>query len=149
MAVLFLCFFIKIRQKRRKNVVSLSFIENKKYISIIKFRMSKTLKSTGYLIPIFAYNPGGNGAMTQVCSMATNNTNSSRYITNYINTFFWDGSHDKSSGREGNCAPKGSISTERLKDTSLRYKANATIYNSTVPQSGSVESKEAVFNWYN
>ncbi|MBD5095976.1 MAG: hypothetical protein HDT40_03045 [Lachnospiraceae bacterium] len=100
-------------------------------------------------LQLFAYNPGGNGAMTQVCSMATNNTNSSRYITNYINTFFWDGSHDKSSGREGNCAPKGSISTERLKDTSLRYKANATIYNSTVPQSGSVESKEAVFNWYN
>lgn len=100
-------------------------------------------------LQIFAYNPSGEGAMTQVCSRATNNTDSSRYITNYINTFFWDYSHDKSSGREGVCSPGGSISTERLKDTSLRYKANATIYNSTVPQSGSVESKEAYFNWYN
>lgn len=98
---------------------------------------------------IFAYNPSGAGTMTQVCSQATNNTNSSRYITNYINTYFSDYSHDRSSGTEGVCSPGGSISTERLMDTSLRYKANATIYNSTVPQSGSLESKEDYFNWYN
>ncbi|MCM1084561.1 MAG: hypothetical protein NC393_07155 [Clostridium sp.] len=100
-------------------------------------------------LQIFAYNPSGDGAMTQVCSLATNNSNSSRYITNYINTYFRDGSHDKSSGNEGACKPNGGIRTERLKDDFLRYKANATIYNSTVPQSGSVESKEAYFNWYN
>lgn len=98
---------------------------------------------------IFAYNPSGAGAMTQVCSQATNNTNSSRYITNYINTYFRNGSHNKSSGREGICSPGGSISTEQLKDDFLKYKANATIYISTVPQAGSLESKEAYFNWYN
>lgn len=98
---------------------------------------------------IFAYNPSGDGAMTQVCSQATNNTDSSRYITNYINTYFSNGNHDRSSGRGDVCSPGQSISTERLKDNSLRYKANATIYNSTVPQSGSLESKEAYFNWYN
>lgn len=98
---------------------------------------------------IFAYNPSGDGAMTQVCSRATNNTSSSRYITNYINTYFSDYSHDRSSGIERVCSPGQSISTERLMNTSLRYKANATIYNSTVPQSGSLESKEDYFNWYN
>lgn len=35
-------FIINKRQKRQENVVSLLFVENKKYITIIKFRMSKT-----------------------------------------------------------------------------------------------------------
>lgn len=119
------------------------------FMLILLFPNEPETNASNLNLRIFAYNPSGDGAMTQVCSRATNNTSSSRYITNYINTYFMDYSHDRSSGIERVCSPGQSISTERLMNTSLRYKANATIYNSTVPQSGSLESKEDYFNWYN